>query len=61
MHTVSGAIHGVLALSKIKYPITSEGLHPPDPLLQRFNAEGIPLSKSPECNNDLFIDICVAV
>ena len=40
MHCVSGAIHGVLVLSKIKYPIASEGLRPPVPLLQRSNTEG---------------------
>ena len=31
MHSVSGAIHGILILNKIKYPIASEGLRPPDP------------------------------
>ena len=46
MHTVSGTIHGILVRNKIEYPIASEGLHPPDPLLQRFNTEGSPLSKS---------------
>ena len=44
MHSVSGAIHGTLVRNKIKYPIASEGLRPPDPLLQRFNTEGSPLS-----------------
>ena len=46
MHSVSSGLHGILVLNKIKYPIASEGLHPPDPLLLRFNTEGNPLSKS---------------
>ena len=49
MQSVGGAIHGILVLSKIIYPIASEGLRPPDPLLQRFNTEGSPLSKSQIC------------
>jgi len=49
MHSVGGAIHGILVLNKIKYPIASEGLRPPDPLLQRFNTKGNPLIKSQIC------------
>ena len=49
MHSVSGAIRGILVLNKIKYPIASEGLRPPDPLFQRFNIDGSPLSKSQIC------------
>ena len=48
MQSVSGGLHGILVLHKIKYPIASEGLCPPDPLLQRFNTVDSPsLSKSP--------------
>ena len=49
MHSVSSGLHGILVLNKIKYPIASEGLRPPDPLLQRFNIEGSPLGKSQIC------------
>ena len=47
--SVSSGLQGILVLYKIKYPIASEGLRPPDPLLQRFNTEGSPLSKSQIC------------
>ena len=50
MHGVSSGLHGILVLNKIKYPIASEDLRPPDPLLQRFNTEGNPLSKSQICS-----------
>ena len=51
MHSVSGRLHGILVLSKIKYPIASEGLRAPDPLLQRFNTEGSPFrNKSQICH-----------
>ena len=33
-HSVSGGLQGILVLNKIKYPLASEGLRPPDPLLQ---------------------------
>ena len=49
MYSVSSGLHGILVLNKIKYSIASEGLHPPDPLLQRFNTEGNSLSKSQIC------------
>ena len=49
MHSVSSGLHGILVLNKIKCSIASEGLRPPDPLLQRFNIEGNPLSKSQKC------------
>ena len=50
MYSVGGRLQGFLILNKIKYPIASEGLRSPDPLLQRFNAEGSPSnSKSPIC------------
>ena len=43
MHNVSGGLHGILVLNKIKYLIASEELAPaPDPLFQRFNTEGSP-------------------
>ena len=29
MHSVNGALHGILVLNKIKYPIAPEGLCPP--------------------------------
>ena len=32
MLNVSGVLHGILVLNKIKYPIASEGLRPPRPL-----------------------------
>ena len=57
MHSVSSGLHGILVLNKIKYPIASEGLHPLHPLFQRFNTEDNPLSKSPECNNNLVIPV----
>ena len=49
MHSVSSELQGILVLNKIKYPIASEGLRPPDPLLQRFNTVGSLLSKSQIC------------
>ena len=48
-HSVRSGLQGILVLNKIKYAIASEGLHPPDRLLQRFNNEGSPLSKSQIC------------
>ena len=33
MHSVSSGLQEILVLNKIKYPIASEGLRPPDPLL----------------------------
>ena len=47
--SVSSGLQGILVLNKTKYPITSEGQCLPDPLLQRFNTEGSPLSKSQIC------------
>ena len=44
MHSVSGAIHGILVRNKIKYPIASKRATPPRP--QKFDTEGSPLSKS---------------
>ena len=49
VHSISGGLYGILVLHKIKYPIASEGLSPPDPLLQRFNTEGSRLSKFQIC------------
>ena len=53
MHSISSGLRGILVLNKIKYPIASEGLCPPDPLLQRFNTEGNSPRSTPECNNNL--------
>ena len=39
------ALHGIYVLCKIKYPIASWGLCPPDPLLQRYNFR---ISPSPQ-------------
>ena len=39
------ALHGIYVLCKIKYPIASGGLCPPDPLLQRYNFR---ISPSPQ-------------
>ena len=39
------ALHGIHVLCKIKYPIASGGLRPPDPLLQRYNFR---ISPSPQ-------------
>ena len=58
MHSVIGRLHGILFVHKIKYPIASEGLRPPDPLLQKFNTEGSPsLRSAPECTNNLLAPI----
>ena len=39
------ALHGIYVLCKIKYPIASGALCPPDPLLQRYNFR---ISSSPQ-------------
>ena len=48
MHSVSGKLQGILVLNKIEYPIASEELRPPDPLLQRFNTEGSSSLSNPQ-------------
>ena len=56
MHSVSSGLHGILVLNKIKYPIASEGLLPPDPcfrdLILRVILSVNPRS-APKCNNNL--------
>ena len=52
------ALHGIYILCKIKYPIASGGLRPPDPLLQRYNFR---ISPSPQKILDPPLVLCTTM